>query len=154
MRTIIAGSRTATAEQVRQAINSCPWRSEITGVVSGIARGADELGLQWAKEQNLPVCTYSPDWAAQGKAAGPIRNSLMAENADALILVWDGSSSGSRDMLSKAKKRGLKIWEYRFKDLVETAGTRAGDNLTFSVGRFTTTFYGFVQADAISPRTR
>jgi len=34
----------------------------------------------------------------------------MARKADALILLWDGKSSGSKDMLNRAKTHGLEIY--------------------------------------------
>ncbi len=42
---------------------------------------------------------------------GHNRNKEMALYAEALILVWDGKSSGSQSMLKLAKERGLKIYE-------------------------------------------
>ena len=115
MRTIIAGSRTASLTNVYQAIELCPWKDDISVVVSGTARGADTYGDSWAKEKNIPIVQYKPDWDGLGKAAGFIRNQQMAENADALILVWDGQSHGSKHMLSCAEKLGLKVYVYHFK---------------------------------------
>ncbi len=37
----------------------------------------------------------------------------MAEYADKLILIWDGSSNGSKHMKKQAKKHNLKIYEHR-----------------------------------------
>jgi dissimilatory sulfite reductase (desulfoviridin) alpha/beta subunit len=34
----------------------------------------------------------------------------MAENADALIAVWDGESRGTKMMIDIAKKKGLKVF--------------------------------------------
>lgn len=51
------------------------------------------------------------DWKRDGKAAGPIRNRAMAEYADALILVWDGSSRGSGNMLGEARRHDLRVFE-------------------------------------------
>ena len=33
----------------------------------------------------------------------------MAGYADALIAFWDGSSSGTRDMIRKAEEKGLRV---------------------------------------------
>ena len=34
----------------------------------------------------------------------------MADNADALIAVWDGESRGTADMIKKARDRGLRVY--------------------------------------------
>ena len=107
MKTIIAGSREAFESQTLAAIEGCPWKAQISLVVSGTARGADYWGERWAEANNIPIVRYYPDWNKHGKAAGPIRNKLMADNADALIAVWDGKSSGTKNMIETAKKKGL-----------------------------------------------
>lgn len=112
MRTIIAGSRDITDYNlVMEACASCPW--EITRVVSGTARGVDRLGERWAKERHIPIDRYPADWFNQGKAAGHIRNALMAKNAEALIAIWNGVSPGTLSMIGLAKKAGLHIYIHR-----------------------------------------
>ena len=54
---------------------------------------------------------YPADWDRYGKAAGPMRNEKMAQNADALILFWNGTTPGSASMLRLADKYGLAIRE-------------------------------------------
>jgi len=111
MNTIIAGTRTITDPALlQQAIDRCGWT--ITGVVCGGARGVDTMGIAWAKEHDIPVLFVFPDWAAYGGAAGPLRNTEMAKQADALILVWDGVSRGSARMLRIARQRRLQVYEF------------------------------------------
>lgn len=74
---------------------------EITEVVCGMAIGVDKLGEQWAIANNIPVKEMPANWNAHGKAAGPIRNRQMAEYADAAVIVWDGISDGSRNMINE-----------------------------------------------------
>lgn len=74
---------------------------EITEVVCGMAIGVDKLGEQWAIANNIPVKEMPANWNAHGKAAGPIRNRQMAEYADAAVIVWDGVSDGSRNMINE-----------------------------------------------------
>ena len=109
MRTIIAGSREAFENDTLAGIDSCPWKAQINLVVSGTARGADYWGERWAEENKIPIKRYYPDWNRHGKSAGPIRNQEMAENADALICIWDGKSKGSKNMIETAEKQGIKI---------------------------------------------
>lgn len=108
MRTIIAGSRTITDfAEVEKAITNSGF--QITEVISGGCVGPDLLGERWAMQNGIPKTLFLADWKQHGKAAGPIRNSEMAASADALILVYDGKSRGSADMLMKAHSKGLKI---------------------------------------------
>lgn len=112
MKTIIAGSRTATYEQVLTALEQCPFTSEITAVLCGCARGADQYGATWAKSKGLPVIHYPAEWKVYGNAAGPIRNRAMAHVADALIAVRIGGpkSRGTSSMIWEAEKKGLRIF--------------------------------------------
>lgn len=77
-------------------------------IVSGTQKGADQMGEQWAAENGLEVEKFYPDWS-NGKRGGPERNRRMADVANALILFWDGSSSGSKSMLEIAKSKRLLI---------------------------------------------
>lgn len=113
---VIAGSRTAKESHVRQALMRCPWTKDITRVISGTAHGADKFGEKFAKENNIEVIQFPADWDQYGMSAGPRRNREMAENADALLAVWDGISKGTHSMLNYAKKYGLKIMIYYYRD--------------------------------------
>ena len=108
MKTIIAGSRDITdARYLITALNCVPW--SITELVSGGARGVDSMGEAWALSRDIPVKLFPADWDGQGRAAGPIRNTQMADYADALLAIWDGRSRGTEDMITKARARGLQV---------------------------------------------
>jgi hypothetical protein len=110
MRTIIAGGRNITDQKwIDLAVAESKF--EITEVVSGTARGADELGEAWAARHNVPVKRMPADWDRLGKSAGYKRNQAMAAYAEALIVVWDGNSKGSGHMLAIAKALNLKVYE-------------------------------------------
>lgn len=120
MKVIIAGGRQLPISEnkiwlVSDAIHKSGWKDQITEIVSGGCRGIDLAGEQFADDYKIPVKRFMPDWEHEGKAAGPIRNSQMANYADALILIWDGSSKGSADMLKKARAKNLLIYEYLVK---------------------------------------
>lgn len=115
MKTIIAGSRTASIQDVIKALELCPFTEKITEVVSGCARGADSYGELIAEENSTPIKRFPADWNKFGRGAGHIRNQQMAEYADALIAVWDGESTGTRDMIDRATKNKLEIYVYTTK---------------------------------------
>ena len=110
MRVIIAGSRNTelTSKEIYQELDKIYSKIDITKVLSGGARGIDTYGEAWAILNKIFVERYTADWNKYGKAAGPIRNRKMAENADALIVFPGGS--GTRSMISEARKRNLTIF--------------------------------------------
>ena len=97
-------------EILLQAIKESKF--EITSVISGMARGVDSLAVDYAKETNLPLVKMPAFWDLYGRSAGYKRNEQMAEVADALIALWDGSSRGTKHMIDIAKKKGLKVFIY------------------------------------------
>lgn len=72
--------------------------AQATEIVSGHAKGADEAGEVYADFYDVPLKVFEAEWEKYGNRAGPIRNSKMAVYADALVLIWDGKSKGSRHM--------------------------------------------------------
>lgn len=82
---------------------------KVTEVVSGGAMGADSLGEAWANRRDKPITRFPADWNQHGKAAGPIRNAQMADYADCLLAVWDGTSRGTADMIEQMRKRGKPV---------------------------------------------
>jgi len=77
----------------------------VDSFVSGGAVGADSMGLMFAKDNNIPSDVYFPDWE-QGRHAGFIRNTKIAEEADILVAFWDGRSNGTKDVIGKAENLG------------------------------------------------
>src|SRR5690606_39623023 len=82
-----------------------------TTVISGMARGVDQAGEKWARKNRVTLRTFPADWDRYGKAAGPIRNRLMAEHANALLLIWNDKSRGSANMKQTAKQLSLAVYE-------------------------------------------
>lgn len=114
MKTIIAGSRGITDYFVLlQAIKDCPF--SITSVVSGCAKGIDTLGEQYAQENSLKLYKFPADWSTYGKRAGYIRNAEMADNAEALLAIWDGNSRGTKHMINTAIQKGLEVHIYMYR---------------------------------------
>lgn len=113
MKVIIAGSRDIEDyNTLLAAIKECPFKGEMTEVVSGGARGVDRLGEKYAKEHELLLVKFFADWDKHGNRAGFIRNLEMGKYADALIAIWDGESKGTKHMIEIAKSLGLKYFVY------------------------------------------
>jgi len=108
MKTIIAGSRDCfDTNAVDRAVLGSGF--DITEIVSGGCRGADQSGELFAERNGIPVKRF-PYLGQYGRAGGPIRNDQMARYADALIAIWDGRSRGTKNMIDLAKKHGLRVY--------------------------------------------
>ena len=118
-RVIIAGTRSFNDyELLRDSCNNLlseKQRTHTIVVISGTARGADQMGERYAKERGFQLRRFPADWEQYGKSAGHIRNAKMADNADALIAFWDGESNGTKNMIDNARRKGLaiRIIQYR-----------------------------------------
>jgi len=118
MRTIIAGGRDIeTSNIIEIAIEYAKEHDiNVTSVVSGnCPTGIDRLGEIWAIKNNLELTLVPAEWSKHGKAAGPIRNRVMAreKNAEALIAIWDGKSRGTKNMIDEATEANLKVCIFR-----------------------------------------
>lgn len=67
----------------------------INSIVSGGAKGADTLGEEYSKDNNIPVTIFKADWDKYGKRAGFIRNVDIIKNCDVCVCFWDGESHGT-----------------------------------------------------------
>ena len=105
MRLIIAGSRSFTHYQ-HLCQTLAPERHRITQVLTGGARGADQLGYRWAWKHAIKHQVCRADWERFGKSAGVRRNYQMAQAGDLLLAFWDGRSAGTRHMISCMQQLG------------------------------------------------
>lgn len=132
MKVIIAGSRSIES---LSAVNEAMALADLFGIVptevfSGKAPGVDTLGEQWAADHGIPVRPFPARWRVHGvynPRAGHLRNTDMANHADALVAIWDGQSDGTRDMITKAERRKLLVYVYQVPSVAPTTGvTEAG----------------------------
>ena len=105
MKYIIAGGRDFNNRSVLyKVLNENRYSKNITEIVSGCARGADFLGIEWADVYGLRITRFPAEWDKYGKSAGFIRNADMGVYADAAIIFWDGESKGTKHMIQTMKK--------------------------------------------------
>ena len=125
---IIAGSRSFSnynllEEKCNKILTSI---SDEIWIISGCAKGTDLLGEKYAKNKGYYLMECPAPWddiqnkpqnqigiTKNGdkywKLAGLHRNELMAKEADACIVFWDGKSTGTKNMIDLAKKYKLKL---------------------------------------------
>ena len=80
------------------------WRYSFDEIVSGGANGADKLGAKFAKDFDIKLTEFIPDWDKYGKRAGFLRNEQIVQAADEIVAFWDGISKGTGHSLTIAKK--------------------------------------------------
>lgn len=100
---IVAGGRDFTDYdhmlRVMIAMSDNELADKNVAIVSGMAKGADTLGVRLAREFQLKLYKFPANWSGLGKRAGFIRNAQMGNFADALLVFWDGKSKGTANML-------------------------------------------------------
>ena len=69
-------------------------------IVSGMAKGPDMFGYEWAVLNGVPVHKFPANWNKYGKRAGFLRNEQMAQFGDSAIGFWDGESKGTKMMIN------------------------------------------------------
>ena len=79
-----------------------------THLISGGARGADTLSELYSKSRQIKCVVVPADWDKHGKSAGFIRNQEMIDmKPDLVVAFWDGVSNGTKDTISRAKRRKI-----------------------------------------------
>lgn len=111
IKVIVAGSRTfddyeLLKSECNMLIAPGVFNRQVE-IVSGTAKGADQLGERYAKESGFDIKRFPANWARHGKSAGYLRNLEMAEYASHCICFWDGKSKGTKNMIDIANHQGL-----------------------------------------------
>ena len=108
-----AGSQTFTDYQLL-CQTLAPERPRITQVLTGGARGAEQLGYRWSWTHTIRHQLFRADWERFGKSAGVRRNFQMAQAGDVFLAFWDGRSAGTQHMISCMQQLGKPIVVVRF----------------------------------------
>ncbi len=88
-------------------------------IVSGGARGADTLAVQWAADYGIPYLVfpalwYNPFTGENDRGAGFRRNVRIVDACDLVIAFWDGKSRGTQNSLDLAEMKKKPVRIYRF----------------------------------------
>ena len=83
-------------------------------VISGMAKGADTLGIRYADENKLTKILFPANWKEYPRIAGFLRNNDMLSVATHLIAFWDGKSNGTKHMIEIAQMKGIPVWVFEY----------------------------------------
>ena len=78
---------------------------DCTEIVSGGARGIDTVAAVYAREHDIPLTEFLPDYPRYGRGAPLKRNAQIADYADGALVFWDGSSRGTMHTVELFQKR-------------------------------------------------
>lgn len=101
MKLLIAGSRSITDFDLAPHVPS-----DVDLIITGGAKGVDTLGEAYARERGIPTLTVKPVYEKYGRAAPLRRDEEMVDMADAVLVIWDGVSRGSKHTADYARKKG------------------------------------------------
>lgn len=109
---LVAGSRGFTSyrylcENLDDIVLEKQAEHGAVAIISGTARGTDQLGERYAKEMGLEVWRFPANWEKYGKAAGFKRNIEMVDIADMLVAFWDYLSKGTLHTIQEARRRSI-----------------------------------------------
>lgn len=88
------------------------WDADEVVVISGLARGADMLGLEWAKRNGYRTKQFPANWKEHGKAAGFLRNKQMLEEGKPDYALEFPGGNGTKHMRDLLDKAGVEVFAY------------------------------------------
>ncbi len=108
---IVSGIRTCNKKDaVFAEINK--FVAEIGGVdeiVAGGSTGVDMIAKMYAESKGIKYKEFSPNWQDDLNAAGLVRDTRMAEYGTHLLVLSNGVSKESRNLINEAKQNNLVI---------------------------------------------
>ena len=88
-------------------------------IVSGGARGADSLAVEWAADFGVPFLVFPALWkdpftGQHDRGAGFRRNRYIVEHSDSIMAFWDGVSTGTAHTIKMAEEAGKPVHIIKF----------------------------------------
>ncbi|MBQ4090222.1 MAG: hypothetical protein IJC56_10165 [Clostridia bacterium] len=102
MKTAVIGSRSLTVDDLEKYIplGTCE-------IVSGGAKGIDTCAHDYAVLHGLRLTEFLPEYHKYGRRAPLVRNDLIIEYADFVIIFWDGMSRGTRYVINACIRKHI-----------------------------------------------
>jgi hypothetical protein len=112
LKVLVCGGRNYTnRDEVYRALDNLSNMYQVE-VISGMAKGADTFGYDWAILSGYPVHEYPAEWSKYGRKAGPIRNQqMLTEGNPDLVLAFSGGT-GTAHMTRISEEVGKEVWKY------------------------------------------
>lgn len=110
MKVLVCGGRDFNNyDVVSKALYRIHEGTPITLLIEGGAHGADHCAYLWARTAQVQCEKFPADWRSHGKAAGPIRNQRMIDEAKPDLVVAFPGGRGTADMVRRAETAGVEV---------------------------------------------
>lgn len=113
---IVGGRRRRDKDYVRSVLDQ--FVQEGDTIISGGARGADQMARDYAEERKLSFVEYRPEPPAFREQL-MARNTLIAEACEVLFAFPDAWSRGTYDTIHKAESKGKRVVVFPPEDELE-----------------------------------
>ncbi len=90
-----------------QVIAAMNWHK--VEIISGAARGADSLAIDWAVLREHKYTAFPADWKQYGRQAGPIRNQKMLDIGKPDLVIAFPGGRGTADMIERTRNARVKL---------------------------------------------
>lgn len=105
---VTGGREYSNKKRVFSKLSKYHEQFHFTHLLHGDSDGLDRLAGEWgSRKKGVQVLKAPAHWDRDGRAAGPIRNSMMAMLPIDVLLVFPGGT-GTADMMKKAKAKGIR----------------------------------------------
>jgi hypothetical protein len=117
MRVCIIGSRSIDQAEIVIPILDGFIREHTTGtpvILLGGAKGVDQISKSYAKTKGLTCIEFLPYHLLDNRVEFNskyffIRNKQMIDNADKVLVFWDGKSKGTEYGIKYSQKKGIPV---------------------------------------------
>ena len=99
MKVAVIGSRS-----IKQVDFDRHLPKETDEIISGGAKGVDQLAALYAEKKNIKITVICPNYRRYGKGAPLKRNDEIIDYADYILAIWDGKSRGTKYVIERCKK--------------------------------------------------
>lgn len=80
-------------------------------IITGMAKGADSLAVEFVETYGLKLHKFPADWKEYGRAAGHIRNQQMLDEGEPELVIAFPGGKGTKSMIDKSRKAGVMVIE-------------------------------------------
>ena len=109
MKVAVIGSRDLTVNDLGKYLPE-----GTTEIISGGAKGIDTCAREYAIANNIKLTEFLPEYEKYGKTAPLKRNITIIENADIVLALWYGESSGTKNVIDNCKRMGMTVKVHTF----------------------------------------
>ena len=110
MKVAVIGSRGLVVNDLEKYLPS-----DTSEIVSGGAKGIDTCAEQYARNRNIPIKIFLPEYEKYGRGAPLKRNLQIIDYADTVFAFWDGTSRGTKYVIDKCQEKGKPIKIFKIK---------------------------------------